>query len=231
MSLIVICPSRGRPDKAKETYEAFEKTKRNEWSKIIFAIDEDDPTYNGYTHLPFRMPIHKGGMGNALNATALQVMDEYDYIGFVGDDHRFRTKNWDNIILEHLTSEGGGIAYGNDLMQGVNLPTQVFMSSSIVKALGWMALPGAKHLYFDNTWKVLGEGLDRLYYFPDIIIEHMHPAVGKADWDDNYKRVNDQSVYDHDGAVFAKWRENEYDADVAKVRAVLGHHGDGGGVE
>lgn len=231
MSLIVICPSRGRPGKAKEAYEAFVRTKRNHWTEMIFVVDEDDPTYPEYEGLPVRMPIHKGGMGNALNAAALQLIDEYDYVGFIGDDHRFRTRDWDNLMLNHLTSEGGGIGYGNDLMQGVNLPTQVFMSSAIVKALGWMALPGAKHLYFDDTWKSLGEGLDRLYYFPEIVIEHMHPAAGKAEWDDNYKRVNAQTVYDHDLAVFIEWRDNEYVADVAKVRAVLEHHGDGGGLE
>lgn len=233
VSLIVICPSRGRPDKARDTYESFEKTKRNDWTKIVFVIDWDDPDWNKYTdlNLPFLTPIHDGGMGNALNAAALQLMDEYDYLGFVGDDHRFRTKNWDNLMLEHLTAEGGGIGYGNDLMQGVNLPTQVFLSSSIVKTLGWMALPGAKHLYLDDTWKSLGEGLDRLYYFPEIVIEHLHPAVGKAEWDDNYKRVNDQSVYSHDLAVFIEWRDTQYAEDVARVRAVLEHHGDGGGLE
>jgi hypothetical protein len=231
MSMVVICPSRGRPDKAKEAYAAFNVTKASDDTDIKFVIDADDKTYGDYVSLPFCMPVHAGGMGNALNAAAIDMVDVYDYIGFIGDDHRFRTYGWDEHIERTLNEAGGGIAYGNDLMQSINLPTQVFMSSSIVKALGWMALPGAKHLYLDDTWKSLGEGLDRLFYFPELIIEHMHPAAGKAEWDDNYKRVNDQSVYNHDLAVFIDWRDHQYVNDVAKARAALEHHGDGGGVE
>jgi hypothetical protein len=230
MRLVVICPSRGRPDKALEAYQSFIHSKCNSDSDMIFVVDEDDETMLEY-RVPFMTPPHDGGMGNALNAAAAALVEQYDYLGFVGDDHRFRTPCWDTHITKTLKKAGGGIAYGNDLMQSINLPTQVFMDSSIVEALGWMALPGAKHLYLDDTWKALGEGLDRLFYFPEIIIEHMHPASGKAEWDEGYKRVNDQSVYSHDQAVFLDWRDNDYVTDIAKARAALERHGDGGGVE
>lgn len=230
MRLVVICPSRGRPDKAKEAYDSFLKTRRDIGTDILFVIDNDDETLLDY-NIPFITPDHAGGMGNALNAAALPLVDQYDYIGFIGDDHRFRTENWDGLITDELAATGGGIAYGNDLMQSINLPTQVFMDSVIVKTLGWMALPGAKHLYLDDTWKHLGEGIGNLLYFPQIIIEHLHPASGKAAWDEGYRRVNDQSVYQHDFGVFSEWRDNEYARDVARVRAALEHHSDGGGLE
>jgi len=232
MSLVVICPSRGRPDKAKEAFEAFERTKWNDDTDMVFVVDEDDETRFQYD-VPLLTPRSEGGtgMGAALNSAAAELQDGYDYLGFTGDDHRFRTAGWDANITATLSREGGGIAYGNDLMQSMNLPTQVFMNSSIVRALGWMCLPGAKHLYLDDTWKTLGEGLDRLYYFPEIIIEHLHPAAGKAEWDDNYKRVNDQAIYDHDRNIFMDWRETAYVSDIAKARAALERHGDSGGVE
>jgi hypothetical protein len=230
VATVVICPSRGRPDKALQAYQSFQKHKCLSDTDMMFVVDEDDETLADYT-VPHMVVPPSGGMGAALNAGASVLADNYDILGFIGDDHRFRSACWDLHMQDALQSEGGGIAYGNDLLQGINLPTQVFMSSVIVKTLGWMCLPGAKHLYLDDTWKTLGEGLERLYYLPEVIIEHLHPAAGKAQWDESYLRVNDQKVYSHDQAVFIDWRDSTYVEDVAKVRAALEHHGDGGGLE
>ncbi len=221
MSLLVICPSRGRPDKALEAYQAFIKHKCNSDTEMVFVLDEDDPTVSEYSVPNIVIPGGSNGMGSALNQGAAKFVDDYDILGFIGDDHRFRTACWDTHIAATLEREGGGIAYGNDLLQGINLPTQVFMSSIIVKTLGWMCLPGARHLYLDNTWKTLGEGLKRLYYLPEVIIEHLHPLVGKAEWDDNYRRVNEPAVYEHDKIVYDSWREGPYVRDVERLMTVL----------
>jgi hypothetical protein len=221
VSLLVICPSRGRPDKALEAYQAFVHHKCNSDTEMVFVLDDDDPTVSEYSVPNIVIPAGSNGMGAALNLGAAQFVDSYDTLGFIGDDHRFRTACWDTHIAATLEREGGGIAYGNDLLQGINLPTQVFISSSIVKTLGWMCLPGAKHLYLDNTWKVLGESLDRLYYLPEIIIEHLHPTGGKATWDENYQRVNAPEVYEHDSKVFAAWTNGSAVDDIERVRRVL----------
>jgi hypothetical protein len=241
MSLAVICPTRSRIENARAAYLSFLGTKRRLDTIIVFAIDEDDPDYLGYKqaftfngdyhHLPTVSYPHAGGMGNALNAAALPLAQSIDVIGFIGDDHRFRTPNLDTHITDQLRAIGGGIAYCDDLAQRINLPTQVFISSAVIRTLGWMALPGAKHLYLDNAWKDLGEALDRLLYFPGLVIEHLHPAYGKAEWDENYLRVNDQAVYNHDAEVFGQWKAAGFDDDVARIRAVLERDGNDGGLE
>ena len=190
---------------------------------MSFIVDKDDPTFTQYEHLPMLSYDHEGGgMGPPLNAGALDVAPKCDIVGFVGDDHRFRSAGWDVHITNALKSIGGGIAFGDDLAQRQNLATQVFISSSVVMALGWMALPGAKHLYLDNTWMVLGQGMRHLVYVPAAVIEHMHPFFGKAAMDEGYERVNAPEVYSHDRLAFEAWTQGAMRQDVENAVRALG---------
>jgi hypothetical protein len=223
MSLIVICPSRGRPGKAREAFDSFEETRRSPYSRMLFVVDQDDPTRHEYNQLvPVATYEHEGGgMGPPLNAAALDLAGGYDVLGFIGDDHRFRTEGWDLTIETALEERGGGFAYGNDLARS-DIPTQVFISSRIVRKLGWMALPGAKHLYLDNTWAQLGHRSKSLIYLPSVVIEHLHPFYGKGAMDAGYQRVNAPSMYEHDRVVFEHWVVGHMDTDIALVREALG---------
>jgi hypothetical protein len=224
---LILCPTRGRPAKAYEALVSFNDTKTLKGTALVFLVDENDPLLGQYLEV---LPAHNveinenlGSMNSALNAAATLHADLgiYDYLGFIGDDHRFRTEGWDEKMVRGLSVSGGGFVYGNDLYQGQNLPTHILMNTSIVSALGWMGLPGAKHLYLDDTWKELGLGVDRLFYFPDVIVEHMHPYAGKADMEESYERVNSREMNDHDLAVFEDWKTNRRDSDIETVRNAL----------
>jgi hypothetical protein len=226
-TVLMLCPTRGRPAKALEALESFNATKTLKGSALVFLVDEDDPTLDQYLET---LPAHNieineslGSMNAALNAAATlhASIGIYDYLGFIGDDHRFRTNGWDEQMVRGLESAGGGFAYGNDLYQSENLPTHILMSTSIVAALGWMGLPGARHLYLDNTWMELGQRVDRLFYFPNLIVEHMHPYAGKADMEEGYERVNSREMNDHDLAVFEDWKVNRRASDIELVRNAL----------
>lgn len=219
--LIVMCPSRGRPQKAREAFESFIATKRLPSTTMIFLVDEDDPYLPEYTaSLPVKLNTGEGGgMGPVINGNVETFVHTADILGFIGDDHRFRTPDWDVAVTSALSK--GGIAYGNDLSRP-DLPTQVFISSRIVAALGWFCLPGALHLYLDDTWATLGNRADCLHYLEDVVIEHVHPVYGKAESDEGYQRVNHPSVYSHDGQIYAQWLESgQADKDAATVRSLL----------
>jgi hypothetical protein len=123
-----------------------------------------------------------------------------------GDDHRVRTRGWD----EALTDAAGpvGIAYGDDLIQGVELPTSVVMSSDIVRTLGQMVPPTLQHLFVDDYWKALGIGIGQLHYVPEVVIEHMHPSAGKAEMDDSYAITNHPDRYESDSAAWKAYRDD-----------------------
>lgn len=223
--VLVLCPSRGRPDSAKEVVLSFLATIANPDTFLCFVVDSDDPTKDAYpsdgahvTTMTIDPP--PGCMNAALNAAAATDFAKgYDVVGFIGDDHRFRTQGWDETFGRFL-GEHPGIAYADDLFQRINLPTMWFVSRPIVDAFG-MGHPEMRHLWIDNYWRELGEAAGCLYYFEHVVIEHLHPAAGKAVWDENYLRVNSNEVADHDRGVYEHWRSTSMAADAERVKALI----------
>jgi len=196
--LAVVVPTRGRPQSAARLQQAFADTDSLN-ATLVFVVDADDPELDGYftragvgeiAHLMVREGAGGTGMTAALNHAARVLTDEYGALGFMGDDHLPRTAGWDAHVLGALGTGEPRIVYGNDLLQGAALPTAAFMPSRLVRALGFMAPPVLGHLYVDNFWLELGERLGALRYLPDVVIEHLHPAAGKAAMDERYAAVN-----------------------------------------
>src|SRR6185369_12372824 len=232
---------RGRPEAAYDVCEAFIETCAAD-TLLLVSIDADDPTcddYLGRVHNDIGAVLKSEdprNMGESLASAVDFCLDpvrprepslrdrfaDSFAIGFMGDDHRPRTHGWDKAYLDALREMGTGIVYGNDLLQGERLPTQVAMTSDIVRALGYMAPPKLVHLYFDNFWLDLGKAADCIRYLPDVVVEHMHPIAGKAKWDDGYKRVNASSMYEHDAAAYAEYKRDHFADDVARVVALRG---------
>ena len=220
--ILVITPTRGRPQKAKAAYLTFTETRSLEDTAMVFVVDKDDPTFMEYVDsgLPVVSYDHEGGgMAAPLNAAVADLATRCDIVGFVGDDHRFRTPAWDEKIVDVLETDPG-VAYGNDLIRS-DIPTQVFINSAIVQALGWMAVPGCRHLYLDNGWRVLGLGIGSYHYVSSVVIEHCHPFFGRGEMDEGYARVNSGEMYAHDAAAFDRWLKESSEADIARARKAI----------
>ena len=229
-SLTVIVPSRGRAHTVAQLAEAFDDT-CTERTWLLFAVDQDDPAYGAYRDAVqeaiaagFRVQLAAqptGTMVSALNHGARVLLEasgpvQPDAIGFMGDDHRPRTKGWDRAYLDALTSLPG-IVYGNDLIQGVNLPTQCAISTSVVRALGHMAPETLTHLYVDNYWLTLGRAAGCIRYLPQVVVEHVHPVAGTAQWDEGYRRVNAPDMYARDRQVYEWYVGKHLGEEVAKL--------------
>lgn len=223
--LVIIVPTRDRPEQALALARAFADTCTAD-TRLVFAVDDDDPSDYAPLILADRVHVQTGAsktMVQALNRVAVGLAVDADppfAIGFMGDDHCPRTYGWDQAYLDALREMGTGIVYGNDLLQGERLPTQVAMTSDIVRALGYMSPPELRHMYVDNFWLTLGWAARCLRYLPDVIVEHRHPLAGKAQWDEGYVRVNDAAVYEADERAFAEYKLTRLAGDVAKVRAL-----------
>lgn len=223
--MIVIVPSRGRPHNIAELIEAWMETDAT--AHLWVWVDEDDPVVDEYRaiELPNWASLTVGPrlrLGPTLNLVAQFAIIYTDVVGFMGDDHRPRTVGWDQRLFDAALASAPtpGIAYGNDLVQGENLPTAVFMDAWVVGALGYMVPPGMTHLYLDDFWKLLGQRLGTLTYLPDVVIEHCHPTAGTAPNDQGYAEVNHPSMYAHDKAIFDEYVATRLDADVAKLQAL-----------
>lgn len=189
--ILVIVPSRGRPEATLDFYKSFIETATN--SDLCFGLDDDDVEYPRIPGVIYEVNPRLR-MNGTLNLIANKYANQYKYIAFLGDDHRPRTQGWDQLLVDSIKDLKNGIAYGNDLFAGETLPTAVLMDSSIIKTLGYMAPPPLIHLYMDNFWRDMGNELGTLRYLPDVIIEHMHYMNGKAAPDFTYMQANDQLV-------------------------------------
>lgn len=215
--LIIFVPTRARPNALVSFWGEFERTK-TENSEVIFILDEDDPELhrykaenNGRAKYVVAPPTARGMVG-ALN-WAFRTLDSRDElgfaVGFMGDDHRPRTFGWDARYLASLRTQRTGFVYGNDLFQGERMPTQVAMSTDIPRSLGWMCPPQFEHLCVDVIWKDLGDGINRIEYLPDVIVEHMHPLAGKSREDKAYRQVNNILIARRDNARYQEWHSSE----------------------
>ena len=224
--LTILVPTRGRPANLARLWQAFLDTCEYE-TKLVALVDNDDPELPAYQRLADRLrhePMFRmeSGprlrLGPTLNAAGPKWAARSDAVGFFGDDHLPRTPGWDGRYLAELERLGTGIVYGNDLIQGAALPTQVAMTSDIIRATGAMVPPGLIHLWLDNAWLALGRALDAITYLPDVIVEHLHPIANKATWDAGYAECNTDAQSDADQAVFEQWREHDLPRWVQQIK-------------
>ena len=217
---LVILPTRSRPENAERCINALKE--HSVMSDFCIAIDDDQadlyPRLDGviYEVNP------RLRMNGTLNLVANKYVDKYKTIYFLGDDHLVRTPNWDEYLAGAIATKGYGLAYGNDLLQGISLATAVMMSTNIIKAVGYMAPPKLVHLFMDNYWMSLGRKLGTLWYFDKVIIEHLHPVAGKVEWDEQYMEANSTEVSEGDRDEFLRYIKEDFDNEYAKITKALG---------
>jgi hypothetical protein len=192
----------------------FDKT--SEDADLLFGIDDDDKSEYSEAVLARASINPRLRMGGTLNLLATKHAEDYEYLAFMGDDHRPRTEGWDRILANAI-GERPGVAYGDDLLQGANLPTAVLLSADIVRKIGYMVPPSLVHMYMDNFWKEFGQRIGNLVYKEDVVIEHLHYLAGKAINDLQYQEVNNAAVYETDRIAYEDYKATQMDADAGIV--------------
>lgn len=221
IDIIVDVPSRGRPHNIVRLINEWEKTTSHK-SLLHVIVDADDPTLEDYLAIPapefmqLTVQSENRGLNAVSNAAAVEDAKNCWIVGNMGDDHLPRTKDWDLRIIEALWGQSG-VAYGDDLLQGENLPTAAFLTADLVRLLGFYAPPTLTHLMIDVFWLHLGRATF-LVYLPDVIIEHMHPANGKGEFDDGYAEWNSPLMVQRDGAAWIDYLDRDWPRDLKKLR-------------
>lgn len=234
VDILMIVPSRSRPQNVRRLLDAWSDTGAWGVADLRFDIDLDDPQHGAYLevignfgqedHLTsttwnqWRPMVHK------LNRAAQQSVDQYAFLGFMGDDHCPETVGWAQRWLDILSGgQGGhyGIVYGRDGYQDAKLPTYWLMSSGIVKALGRMVPARVEHLYCDNSILDLGKSADCILYDPEVTIRHRHFTNKMAAKDDQYRRVNSREQFARDRRAYDQWRRVEMSRQAAVVRQLF----------
>lgn len=217
--ILIIVPTRSsggiRNRNIPDLLSSWQKTTSGH-SDLLLGLDEDDEHH----YVPrFENIIYEinpnMNLVPKLNLLSSKYIEKYKYFFFMGDDHRFRTKKWEDIFLQYAKSDKYSIYYGEDLKKENNLPTSVFISSNIIKTLGYFVPPCLKHMYADNYWLDLGNSIGFLRYFEDVIIEHMHPSTKKASMDAQYIRVDGYML--EDKKKYHEYLNSDFLKDISKL--------------
>ncbi len=232
--LIILVPSRGRPQNVSPVLEAWRETGAfSDGAEVVFLLDSDDPEIGDYVERLKNAPEFGGPIRHSLaekwkpmvpklNGMAAMLAKMGDTpIGFAGDDHLPRTRGWAGRYISALR-ETPAIVSCPDGIRGDNLPTQWAMSAEIVRALGRMVPAPVEHLYCDNSVRELAASLGCYRWLEDVLIEHVHPMGGKAEMDAGYQKVNSLEQYRKDRATYATWRYGGLPRDIEKIREITG---------
>ncbi len=220
--LLVIVPSRGRPQNIARLLDAVHATARLR-TLLHVAVDDDDEALPQYQAVMAKA----GKPGDALeagprkgltewtNEVAVRRAGEFRFLASFGDDHRPRTPGWDRALVQAIREMGGtGFSYPWDGVRE-DIPEAVVMSSDIVRALGWMALPECQHYFIDNTWADLGRYAGCIRYLRAVAVDHLSPATGKVPGDATYAAASEKITADQE--AYAAWRAGRMRDDVAAI--------------
>lgn len=225
-NLALMVPSRGRPENVERLCVALQET--DSIADLYVGVDADDSDLNEYKNIEHRfrdinliISNKRQRFAATVNSLSKLLCNDYKYLGWQGDDHVPRTIHWDRHYVYELERMQVGVVYGDDLVMGEAIATELAFTSNIVKTLGYAIPEGFVHLYVDNYFMELGRSIDRLKYLPDVVIQHMHPCVGKAEEDLTYREANSPENWTNDRMRFEKYILEELARDAAKLRDLL----------
>jgi len=227
MKISLVLPTRGRPMFMKKTWESAYKTAKNKHNlEICFRIDEDDDdSISMYNKLQLRYHYQiKAFIGKRGDGILSQFWNEAvsiatgEILHHCGDDLRFRTDGWDTLVINEFKKYKDKIAlvYGDDGIRRDDLATHGFIHKNWVNVVGYFLPP-----YFSSDWNDywltdVARRVGRLNKI-DIYTEHLHPSVGKHDWDKTHQERMERGSRDKVSKMYRE-KQNERNADAQTLK-------------
>lgn len=224
IDISILLPSRGRPEQFKRMIDSVINT-ANHPSKleIICRIDTDDisrPRYNESKTKKVR--IFSGPrdiLSKYWNECAAKARG--NIFMHAGDDLIFHTQGWDDIIRSTFAGYADHIVFvhGDDGYWGDKFGTHGFVHRKWVETIGYFVPPYFSSDYNDSWLNDVANIIGRRK-FVNILTEHMHPAFGKAVWDQTHMERLQRHRDDNVDLLYQD-KMNERLLDAEKLRKVM----------
>lgn len=209
---VLVVPTRGRRKELTRFLEANHAMRGADVDVIISADEDDRGTYDGLAVPPYAGWFWgpRAGHGEAVNRAAVAVAPVYPAVGMAGDDTIPETEGWDALLLAAI-EDSPGIAVPVSRNRG-RIPEHWFISSPVIRALGWAMEPSLKHYLVDVVLHDLGNDTGCARYRDDVQLFHDQPPGQVRDGDDP----------DADMAAYHRWQKYRQAADAATIRRAIG---------
>jgi len=234
----LILPTRERPMLVKRLLDSVVETVSDPGRlEIVLYVDEDDTESRNISHPSLHIvsqtgPSPRKTMGNIIKDCYKASCGRF--VMLINDDVVFRTKDWDNRLLEAFSRFDDGVAlvYGKDLYydeQMCTFPVLPRMTCDLMDGI----CPGEydshcidSHIF--DTFKRLTElGHDRSVYLDDVVFEHMHYELVASAYEDGPERKNDRD----DQAVYLSLADDRQRAAMRMAQYIESHDNTAAGKE
>lgn len=227
VKLLAICCTFRRPQMLKEMIQTFRDTK-SDGTELLIYLHDDDPFLNDYIPIVYNcnyiISEHRM-LCKVMNYVVFELFPEIPYYHLICDDHRYRTKGWDNILTKSLKEKSNDIGFtcAADLVNNGNWdqcqhPSAEMWSWKFVKALGYVHPRDFNALGGDYYTKDISQSLNALNFVPEVVIEHLWwPGCGKEP-DENIKEGYSIEAQNYGCDVYNKWVKEDRDNAIKRVK-------------
>jgi hypothetical protein len=176
----LLCPTRGRPERAEQLLDSFLETQNNQ-NEIIFALQSDDPALDLYKKKIKKRAVILEPSCTVHYWNTLAKMAKGNLLTLIGDDVIIKTKGWDtafedasNIYKDKMfiitTQDGRSTPRAAPDMLPTPHPT---ISREWYNTLGYLAFPGLFHYYADDWNSKIARKINRQINLYDVTFEHL----------------------------------------------------------
>lgn len=198
--LLIKWPTRSRPD-------LFIKQLKNYYSKLsnktpyhfIISCDIDDTTMNNpkmiqrlgkFPNLSVYFNESAGKVA-AYNANIEEHLQDGDIVLLASDDMYPNVRNFDQVIVNNMKlffPTGDGNLNFHDGFVGKEMSSYSIMDARYFHRFGYLFNPIYHSFCCDNEYTLVAQQLYKDRFINTVVLEHRHPAWGKAAIDELYLR-------------------------------------------
>lgn len=233
MSIIILCPTRGRPEQFQRMLKSAKDTSTS--VGVFPAFDYDEKDVHGYlgkdgddiASLIFPSEIPTVYKWNFLAERAMKL-DETKLFMLGSDDMYFDTPGWDKALLDHYNALENKIhAYAFLDSRDSNGTPHPVVTREYIQAMGYFIPPIFLH-WFVDTWTVeICKSNDCFTHFRDYRLIHDKPS-DKGNADETHSRIRQWGWHERDKwvnekcQIFQKVEENRLRAKIYDINYSLG---------
>lgn len=155
--VLVICPTRNRPELLEKTYQSMVRT--STIATLAIYIDDDQvEQYAAFRDRP-RLIMESGprvGPAPAVNKI-VERHPGFGVYGLITDDSEIETPAWDEYVVAEISRMPGHIGVVSAMHPFGDWVNFAYVSNRWISALGWFACPGMVHFCWDTLIELLGE--------------------------------------------------------------------------
>lgn len=184
MNILIKFPSRGRPEKFKETFQSYlNRSSKKHDIKFICSFDQDDISMNNteiksYLDQYDFVQYFYGQSSNKIEAINANMQDaEFDILILAADDLFPCQDNYDDRIVSDMQTYhpdmDGCLHYSNPTWEE-RLDIGCIMGYKYYKRFDYIYHPSYKTIFCDNEYTMVAKKLNKHKYIPEQLFNHFY---------------------------------------------------------